>query len=686
MVTKIGRVVTYTTLLLGALAAAGAGLLGTAGTPAHTPEAKGAAASDKAAKDAEPSKSFEVQGRVLGPDGKPAANAEVFLCARWAMGSDVQKHKGDKVPSPRATTDAEGKYRFSATQAEMNQHVSVVAATKDLGPDWVPLTRLNRGGGLPDLRLVKDDIPITGRVLDLESQPVAGATVKVLRVLKAPGENLWPFFGVWHKPESFMTSLDISREVKTGADGKFTLAGFGHDRVAVLMIESPDLERRVAEVITRAAVPKGIPVVCAAKADYVLAPAKPIVGVVRDKGTGKPVAGVEVTCFSPQSVEPDRATTDEKGRYRLAGVAKSNTGYYLIAQGAPFVRTARLVNDTTELEAVTADFDLQRGLEVRGRLFDKSTGRPVRGFVEYHARVDNPNLKDFPSYTKLEVNHGAMEVPTQPDGSFSATVLPGQGVIYARSWENRFTNAFSWPAWEVAVSPFPWPHGSYHAAVKIDASEQNPKSRTCEFALDPGQVLSGTVVGPDGKPLTGVLAFGLTPAFGNYDSALGLPTLHKATFTATGLDDRNPRYLLFWHKEKGLGRAVLMWGDERPPITIHLEPLGTVTGRLVDEEGKPLGGITVKADWWFCRRQIDRQFSNLEAATYLGPEGLLIQSVKTDGEGRFRIPRLIPGFSYELRADEGGWLTKHLPAPTGGVPKDLGTITIATKRPETKKP
>jgi hypothetical protein len=167
---------------------------------------------------------------------------------------------------------------------------------------------------------------------------------------------------------------------------------------------------------------------------------------------------------------------------------------------------------------------------------------------------------------------------------------------------------------------------------------------------------------------------------------LGLPTLRMATFTATGLDDRNPRYLLFWHKEKGLGRAVLVWGDERGPITVHLEPLGTVTGRLVDEEGKPLAGITVVADWVGGRRGIYRQFSGLVTGNHLQPEGLFWQTVKTDGEGRFQMPRLIPGFSYELRTDANARLTKNLPAPTGGVPKDLGTITIATKKPETKKP
>jgi hypothetical protein len=346
---------TIAVLFLAALA--GAGFLGTVGTPAQTPEAKGPADSAKAVKGAEPSKTFEVQGRVLGPDGKPVANAEVFVCARWAVASDAQKDKGEKLPSPRAITDADGKYRFSATQAEMDQNLNVVAAVKDLGPDWVPLTRLNRGGGLPDLRLVKDDVPISGRILDLESLPVANATVTVLRVLKAPGENL----------------LEVAWKATTGADGRFEMRGFGRDRVVVLAVDAPGLAREVVEVVTRPALPKGVPIF-AAKVERLLAPAKPIEGTVRDT-TGKPAAGVEVTHGSSQAI------TDAEGRYRLTGVEKSKR-YYPAARGGPYILLPQLVvEDTPGVEAITADFEVERGLELRGRLIDKATGRPVRGVV-----------------------------------------------------------------------------------------------------------------------------------------------------------------------------------------------------------------------------------------------------------------------------------------------------------------
>ncbi len=586
MLTRMDRSLTIPVFFLAVLAVASAGLLGTGGTLAQTPEAKGTAASAKAAKDAEPSKTFEVQGRVLGPDGKPAANAEVFVCARWAGVGEAQKDKGEKTPPARATTDADGKYRFSATQAEMDQNVSVVAVAKNLGPDWVPLTRLNWGGGLPDLRLVKDDVPISGRVLDLESQPISGATVSIHRMMKAPGENVWPFFGAWSREsgykrnprpvgyeEGVMTSLEVITQVKTGADGTFTLAGFGRDRVVVLSIEAPGLERRVVEAVARATVPKGVPVVCAAKADYLLAPAKPIVGVVREKGTGKLAAGVRVACYAYKvdgllrlpTDEMAGTTTDAEGRYRLAGVAKAKQ-YYLVVQGGPYIRCSRAVDDTPGMEAVTADVEVERGLEVRGRLVDKATGRPVRGYVEYHARVDNPHLKDFSTFTKLIIED--IEVLTERDGSFTVAVLPGQGVIHARSWENRFTNGQSWPASLDAHVTLANGPKEFHAVVAVDASEKDRKSQICEITLDPGRTLTGTVVGPDGNPLTGVSAWGLTAAFGLYDLDLGPPTLRTANFSAMGLDDRYPRYLLFWHKEKGLGKAVLVWGDERSPLTV----------------------------------------------------------------------------------------------------------------------
>src|SRR5438309_6893606 len=52
-----------------------------------------------------------------------------------------------------------------------------------------------------------------------------------------------------------------------------------------------------------------------------------IEGVVKDKASGDPVAGVTVVATSPAMKRTETAITDEQGRYKLAGLP---TGTYLV--------------------------------------------------------------------------------------------------------------------------------------------------------------------------------------------------------------------------------------------------------------------------------------------------------------------------------------------------------------------
>ncbi len=158
---------------------------------------------------------------------------------------------------------------------------------------------------------------------------------------------------------------------------------------------------------------------------------------------------------------------------------------------------------------------------------------------------------------------------------------------------------------------------------------------------------------------------------------MDLPSLPTAAFTTTGLDPDRPRYLLFWHKEKGLAKAVLVRGDEKGPLTVKLDPLGVVTGQLVDEKGKPRVGATVYSFPPDPPDDGGKLLRILPAASYPGAaQNLVTPRTTTDAEGRFKI-RLVPGFQNQLGAQSGneflGWLAKDLPAPAGE-PKDLGTI------------
>jgi hypothetical protein len=57
------------------------------------------------------------------------------------------------------------------------------------------------------------------------------------------------------------------------------------------------------------------------------------------------------------------------------------------------------------------------------------------------------------------------------------------------------------------------------------------------------------------------------------------------------------RPLVIRHEQRGLGKFLVLKFDEKAPrtMTVHLEPSATLAGRLVDEDGAGLKGITLQA-------------------------------------------------------------------------------------------
>src|SRR5262249_20608017 len=118
-------------------------------------------------------------GRVLDPDGKPVAGANVYYLRSLAPGEFTRVRLADRPqPKPEAVTDQDGRFSFPAPAGEGQGF----GTAPGYGPGWV----LNPGR-LDDtpLRLARDDVAVAGRLLDLQGQPVAGATVRI-HALKAP--------------------------------------------------------------------------------------------------------------------------------------------------------------------------------------------------------------------------------------------------------------------------------------------------------------------------------------------------------------------------------------------------------------------------------------------------------------------------------------------------------------------
>ena len=59
------------------------------------------------------------------------------------------------------------------------------------------------------------------------------------------------------------------------------------------------------------------------------------------------------------------------------------------------------------------------------------------------------------------------------------------------------------------------------------------------------------------------------------------------TIEVPALDPSKPRRVIVTHVGRRLIGTGYLKGDEAGPLTIRLRPWGTITGRVVDDEGQP---------------------------------------------------------------------------------------------------
>ena len=221
----------------------------------------------------------------------------------------------------------------------------------------VDLGTFNAATGKPIKALEKQaaveakDVPITGRIVDLEGRPIAGVTVQVTQVTKAKGDDLTPWLeGVLQGEPPWTVYKHLDREpnetlrekklleAATDQQGRFRIEGLGAEKVVDLSIEGPTIAYSMMNVITRRIDPiaakgfssrygGGTQMVYGAEFTHTAAPGRPVVGVVRDAKNHEPMAGVEVRSYRFAGshwvgTKDLKTSTDEAGRFRLVGLPK----------------------------------------------------------------------------------------------------------------------------------------------------------------------------------------------------------------------------------------------------------------------------------------------------------------------------------------------------------------------------
>jgi protocatechuate 3,4-dioxygenase beta subunit len=347
-----------------------------------------------------------VAGKVVDERGQPVRGARVRLERAPAAGR-FRRGPGFFAPVPQTVTGPDGSFRLDRLAASSG--VTLAAS----GAGFVPSTRpglvLKAGQSVRNLVLtLRTGLTASGRVVDEQNQPVAGALIRVARADDRTMRGPFRPAGGDGNPDA--TSRD---------DGSFTVGGLEEGDYRVSAARDGYAPKTLASVAVTAKPPTRWPAI-------VLVRGVAVAGVVKD-GEGHPVPGALVNVF----VEGETlrsASTDGAGAFRIADLSRGRAAVIGV-NAAGFAPGRSAATPPAENVVVV----LNKTATIRGRVEDAETGSPVKDFTISRSAGPGGRGRGFGpgggapgggvSPLEFHSDDGTFELADVPPGSWTARAV-----------------------------------------------------------------------------------------------------------------------------------------------------------------------------------------------------------------------------------------------------------------------
>jgi thiol-disulfide isomerase/thioredoxin len=513
---------------------------------------------------------LRVAGSVVTSGGKPAPGATVTVTAYDFSARQVTLTR--TVP-----VNAGGAFETTLDSAGMpaNTFVAVYAtAPSGVAVGSVFAGRANR----PLTMALRPFGSVTVRVADAAGKPVSGVHVAPDAVIAPDGS-----VGLWRP------GFPAAWSAVTDATGCATIDRLPRgDWMQVDVLDPQYAHLAQTDRWTIGAPGSGPP-----QRTVTLVPAQSISGRLTLGTGGPPAQGYEVTAQSPAGLFTE-ARTDSDGRYRID---RAGAGPYSLRASPPAGKSADWLSAVLPVtmlagtDLVGQDLAFSHGGEIRGRVTDPTTGKPVAG---------------------VQVSAGGGPIngfaTTDTEGRYAMRVLAGGYQVAARV---------------PVAEPMPAPRD-------VQVAEGNVSTADFSIAQPPPMFTArGIVLLPDGKPAEGAEVWLAGPG----RASMPFTTRADGAFAFDGIAATDRFGIYARLGSLGTARPVAPMDGNAVTVPLSRGVLRTVRASVTDTHGKPIAGADVQLD--------------LQSA---GGSMFTVESAKTDGKGRYTFQPTFAGARYLIGA------------------------------------